>query len=227
MQNENKLIKGVLFDLDGTLLDTAPDMVDALNDQRQQHQLNALPLDLIRPHVGQGSRSILKVGFNIEIDHPNYEKMVNDYFDCYEKRIAEKTVLFPHVESVLNLLNQAKIPWGIVTNKPKRFALPLFDHFQLNKTAACLVCGDTLPKRKPDPDPILHAASIMQIPIENLVYVGDTNIDVLASKRANMKSLIALYGYIQQDVDPYTWEADGYLATLLDIIPWLGLKTET
>ena len=222
MQNTNNAaIKGILFDLDGTLLDTTPDMADALNRQRQKYQLPPLPFDYIRPFVGYGSRTILKIGFDIDETHHQYREMVQQYFDLYEACLTQKTNLFPYVNEVLMQLDDASLPWGIVTNKPSRFTLPLLDHFQLTKRATCLVCGDTLPKRKPDPDQILFASTKMCIPTSELVYVGDTNIDVLASQNANVRSLIALYGYIQQADDPYTWQATGYLKTMLDIIPWL------
>jgi phosphoglycolate phosphatase len=217
----NAAIKGILFDLDGTLLDTAPDMADALNMQRQKHQLPPLPFEYIRPFVGYGSRTILKIGFDMDEAHPHYVEMVQQYLDLYETCLTQKTNFFPYVNDVLAQLDNAGLPWGIVTNKPSRFTLPLLDYFQLTKRASCLVCGDTLPKRKPDPDQILFASTKMRIPTSELVYVGDTNIDVLASQNANVRSLIALYGYIQQEDDPYTWQATGYLQSMLDIIPWL------
>lgn len=214
-------VKGILFDLDGTLLDTAPDMADALNAQRTQHGLAPLALDVIRPYVGYGSKALLKIGFNIDESSPHYPRMVQEYLDLYEQCIIEKTVFFPDVEKVLSHLDAALLPWAIVTNKPSRFALPLFDQFNLTKRAACLVCGDTLSKRKPEPDTILFAAAQMGIDTQSLVYVGDADIDVMASNSANMRSLVALYGYIHHDEDPYQWPASGYLDNLLDIIPWI------
>ena len=228
MQNvtNTTLIKGVLFDLDGTLLDTAPDMADALNAQRAQHQLAPLPFAVIRPYVGYGTRALLKIGFEIDDTHANYQAMAAEYLDLYEQHIIKKTAFFPHVEQVLTELDAASLPWGIVTNKPKRFAHPLFDAFGLVNRAACLVCGDTLPKRKPHPDQILYAAAHMQFNTSDLVYVGDTDIDVAASKQANMPALVALYGYIHADENPYAWQANGYLQSILDIIPWLQARRE-
>lgn len=228
MQNElRNPIKGVLFDLDGTLLDTAPDMADALNTQRHQHGLPSLPLEIIRPHVGYGVRALMTLGFDLNEQAPHYQQMANDYLDLYASCLAKKTAFFPHVRDVLSQLDEADLPWGIVTNKPTRFAQPLFDQFDLTNRAACLVCGDTLPSKKPSPDPILFAAATIKLETSALVYVGDADSDVIASQRANMRSLVALYGYIDQHQDPYQWQATGYLKTMLDIIPWIAANQAT
>lgn len=214
-------LKIVLFDLDGTLLDTAPDMAAALNQLRAQHQLAALPLSIIRPAVGYGSKALLKVGFNMDESHIDYPLFLEDFLMMYENHLAIKTVLFPEMEKVLQHLEEKNIPWGIVTNKPSRFTYDLLKALKLHDRAACIICGDTLAKRKPDPDQILHACELLKQQPDHCLYVGDTVVDVIASKTAGTKSLVALYGYINTDEDPYAWQADGYISKPIEMIEWL------
>lgn len=214
-------IKTVLFDLDGTLLDTAPDLAQALNQLRIKHDLPELPMPVIRPTVGYGSKTMLKLGFDVDDSHPQYASLLSDFLNYYEKHMLDSTQLFPQMNNVLSHLENHNIPWGIVTNKPARFTHDLLRSLKLDKRAACIVCGDTLPKRKPEPDQILHACNLLQQKPANTLYVGDTSIDVVASKAAGTKSLVALYGYISNDEDPYDWKADGYVHDPIEIIEWL------
>ena len=215
-------IHTVLFDLDGTLLDTAPDLAYALNQQLLKHGLPELPLATIRPHVGYGVRALLKVGFQIDANHPRHTALTEEFLALYQTHLARETILFPGIERVLQHLDDQHIPWGIVTNKPARFTFDLLKAMQLHHRAACIICGDSLSKRKPDPDQILHALAQLNTEPRHCLYIGDTEIDVIASKAAGTHSLVALYGYVMPTEDPYTWQADGYVQQAIDIIEWLS-----
>lgn len=214
-------VNTILFDLDGTLLDTAPDLAGALNQLRINHHLTELPLPVIRPTVGYGSRAMLKLGFNVDENHPRYTSLLEEFLALYQVQLTKQTKLFPKMEQVLKHLEDQHIPWGIVTNKPSRFTFDLLKALKLEHRAACIICGDSLSKRKPDPDQILHACQLLKQEPSTCLYVGDTSIDVIASKAAGTKSLVALYGYISHDEDPYSWKADGYVQEPIEIIDWL------
>lgn len=218
------LVQSILFDLDGTLLDTAPDMAYALNQQRKIHGLSALPFSTIRPHVGYGSKAILDIGFQIDDTHPLYPSLLNEFFMLYEKHLIGSTQLFPEMEIVLKHLEDQQLPWGIVTNKPARFTYSLLKALNLDKRAGCIVCGDTLSTRKPHPDTILYACDQLKQSPNDCLYVGDASTDVMASKSAGTRSLVALYGYIHKNEDPFSWQADGYIEKPSDIISWLNSK---
>lgn len=211
----------VLFDLDGTLLDTAPDMALALNNLRSKHGMPALPLDEIRPYVGYGSKALLKLGFNIDDNHASYPELLNGFFTAYDECLALTTALFPGMPAVLAHLENSRIPWGIVTNKPARFTDAILKALGLDQRCACVISGDTLVNRKPHPEPILHACKLLQCSPATTLYVGDTLTDVQASKAAGTSALVALYGYIKAEEDPFSWDADGYINTADEIIRWL------
>lgn len=214
-------INTVLFDLDGTLLDTAPDMAHALNTMRNRHGMPDLEFDLIRPLVGYGSKALLQLGFNVDESHREYAALLEEFFTAYQENLATSTALFPEMAEVLNHLEDKNIPWGIVTNKPARFTMDLLDALDLSRRSACIICGDTLEKRKPHPEPILYACEIIKRLPQHTLYVGDTATDVVASKAAGTRALVALYGYIKAEEDPYEWKADGYIKTAGEIIRWV------
>lgn len=214
-------IQLVLFDLDGTLLDTAHDMGFALNQIRQKYGLPALPLAEIRPAVGQGIKGLLKLGLDIHEEQANFNDLLNECLDEYALHVTKTTHLFPTMDNVLTHLESRHIPWGIVTNKPQRFTQPILKNLQLDQRASCIISGDTLPTRKPDPAQILHACKLLKQPTAAVLFVGDSNVDVLASKAAGTTSLVALYGYIDKKEDPFLWNADGYIHSPDEIIGWL------
>ena len=220
-------ITTILFDLDGTLLDTAPDMAFALNKLRAANHLPDLPLSIIRPHVGYGSKALLNVGFDVNENDPRYPSLLEAFFNLYQTHLADSTQLFAGMENVLNHLDNLSMPWGIVTNKPERFTLDILKKLNLLERTACVICGDSLAKRKPDPDPILHACELIQQEPMKCLYVGDTEIDVIASKAAGTQSLVALYGYIGTEEDPAKWQADGYVHSPHEIIHYLQQQIET
>lgn len=201
----------VLFDLDGTLLDTAPDMALALNHLRDREGLEPLSLAQIRPHVGFGTKALLKLSFNMDEAHPKYQSFFESYLAIYDTCLTTTTNLFPGMSVILEHLENNDIPWGIVTNKPSRFTHLLLDHLDLRRRSACIVSGDTLAERKPHPAPILHACQLIQSAPNNTLYIGDAITDIIASKAAGTRAIAALYGYIEENVDPHSWGADGYI----------------
>ncbi len=214
-------IDSVLFDLDGTLLDTAPDMVHALNIVRQEYGMPELELRLIRPYVGHGAKMLLKLGFGVDETSHDYSILLEKLLNAYDECLTRSTILFPQMSAVLDHLEAKNIPWGIVTNKPARFTLNTLHALDLSRRSGCIICGDTLTNRKPHPEPILHACNILQRSPATTLYVGDAATDVIASKAAGTKSLVALYGYIGAEEDPYDWKADGYIKNPAEIIDWL------
>jgi 2-phosphoglycolate phosphatase len=215
------IIKSVLFDLDGTLIDTATDLGQALNSMRKARDLPPLPQAQIRPEAGRGCKGLLKLGLNIDSSDANYKNLCDELLNFYQLHLLETTQLFPGMEKVLTHLEQNNIPWGIVTNKPHRFTTLIVDNLNLTKRAACIISGDSLKNSKPHPEPLLHACQLLHHSPAHCLYVGDSAVDIIASKAAGMPALAALYGYIPADENPETWQAEGYINHPLEIIPWL------
>lgn len=215
-------INAVLFDLDGTLLDTAYDLGLALNHLLQEEQLPVIPFDKIRPMAGSGCRGLLKIGMNIGQEDPRYANFSERLLALYQHYLLETTHFFPGIENTLAFLDQRKIPWGIVTNKPAKYTDPLMNHLQLDKRAGCIISGDSLSKSKPHPEPILHACHLLQQVPKDCLYIGDSAIDIQACKAAGSPSLAALYGYIPAEDDPMAWGADGYIHHASEIVNWLN-----
>ncbi len=211
----------ILFDLDGTLLDTAPDLAEAVNTLRRERGLANLPLANLRPFAGYGSKALIKAGFNIDENHPEFSQLIEAFLEQYQRRTLHETTFFPGVEDLLMTLDEKNIPWGIVTNKPERFTQEIVTRLGLDKRAQCIISGDTLSRRKPHPDPILYACKLMNAAPENTFYIGDTHIDVLASQAAGTKTLVVMYGYTSDDENPQSWNADGYLQSPCDVMNWL------
>lgn len=203
--------KTVLFDLDGTLLDTAPDLAIALNVVLQNHHCKLLPFEIIRPYASTGTRGLLNLGFAIDEKNPRYEQLRQQFLDAYHQHLYDKTSIFPGIEKLLLHLENLNIPWGVVTNKPENLAKQLLDQFDLTSRCSCVVGGDTLTKRKPDPEPLLHACELIGSKTANTIYIGDAERDVMAAKSANMSSIVALYGYIAEYEEPKNWQADYYV----------------
>lgn len=201
------MIKAVLFDFDGTLADTAPDLGHALNRQRIARGLPELPIAQIRPQASAGSRGLLGLGFNIKPGDDDYESMRDEFLDFYTQRLCHDTCLFPGVDELLNQLEMMNLPWGIVTNKPARFAHPLIEMLGLAQRVACIICGDEITNTKPHPEPLLTASNKMAIAPANCIYLGDDIRDVQASLAAGMQPIVARYGYLGNGQPPETWGA--------------------
>jgi phosphoglycolate phosphatase len=214
-------LAAVLFDLDGTLLDTAPDLGGALNRLRACEGLPPLPPEVIRPLVSHGSFALTRLGFGIAETDPAFETLRLRLLDTYHADVAGATTPFPGVPELLDWLVNTGYRWGIVTNKPGWLTAPLLARVSLPQPAGCVVSGDTLPTRKPDPAPLLHAAAQLAVAPAACVYVGDAARDVEAGRRAGMRTLIAGYGYLGADDRPDTWGADASLAAPLALRDWL------
>jgi phosphoglycolate phosphatase len=211
-------IQAVLFDLDGTLADTARDLGFALNEQRRLHGLPPLSFEAIRPQASHGARGLLKLGFNITPEAPDFAAMRTQYLELYERHICDHTVLFPGMDELLRTLEQRGLRWGVVTNKPARFTLPLMAALKLDRRAACIVSGDTTANSKPHPEPLLTAAKQIGVKPESCLYLGDAERDVEAAVAAGMRVLIANYGYLAAEDQPETWGAHGHIDAPLDLL---------
>jgi phosphoglycolate phosphatase len=198
----------ILFDLDGTLVDTAPDLGYALNLQRELHGLAHLPIEAIRPFASHGSKGLLNIGFGLTPEDDSFETMRIEYLDLYDQVFTRSPVLFNGVGKLLANLQKSDIKWGVVTNKPRRFAAPLIESMQLRTTMACLVCGDDAALPKPAPDSLLMACEQSLVKPEDCLYVGDAERDIEAGNAAGMKTVVALWGYIDTTDKPVTWGAD-------------------
>ena len=197
----------VLFDLDGTLVDTAPDMVAVLQDMQRAHGRDPVAYEIGRNHVSNGAIGLLKLGFP-EQQHTFMCPMHVEYLDRYEQRLTVESTLFPGLARLLEDLEAAELPWGIVTNKPERLTKPLLDALGLSARVACVVSGDTLPIRKPDPAPLIHACEIAGLDPASTIYVGDADRDIQAGRAAGMATIGVAYGYVTEDDDPQRWHAD-------------------
>lgn len=215
------MIKAVLFDLDGTFADTAPDLAAALNHTRATRDLPPLPLDTIRPQASHGSRGLLKVGMKIEPDHPDYNKLRDIFLDYYARNICVHTKLFEGMAELVNELEQRGLPWGIVTNKPHRFTLPLMQALGYADRAACLISGDTCVRAKPYPDPLLKACEIIGVTPAQCLYLGDDKRDAEAAQAAGIRCIIARYGYISATEDISGWPAQDAIDSIQQLSQYL------
>lgn len=211
-------ISAVLFDLDGTIADTAPDMAHSLNRLRARHGLMPLPLQTVRPHASRGARGMVGVGFGLGAGDPGYAALRDAFLEDYAAQLCIDTVLFPGIEVLLNTLDEHQLKWGIVTNKATRLTLPLLTALDLDKRAHCIVCGDTCARAKPHPDPLLHAAHLLSTRPECSIYVGDDERDIQAANAAGMQSVVALYGYLGTGTPPPDWNATHMLNTPTELM---------
>jgi len=207
----------VLFDLDGTLIDTAPDFIRCLNLLRQQHNLEPLPADDIRCSVSNGARAMIRVGFGLEPDHDEYADRHAAFLDLYEAGVAEETMLFEGMELLLRNLESKAIPWGIVTNKPVRFAEPLIHALDLAERCAVLVCPDHVTERKPHPESLILACNKVGARPDHGIYVGDHERDIQAGRNAGMQTVAVRYGYIEEPNTVDLWQADIVVDTVSDL----------
>ena len=217
------MIEHILFDLDGTLADTADDLANALNAIRLNHGLTSLPNQVIRPTVSLGGDAMIKLGFNLKKGNTDFESTRDEFLNYYRANIAKETRMFDGMEKLLLILENENIPWGIVTNKPSWLTEPLLKAMSLDKRAACVISGDTLKQRKPHPAPILHACKLMSSDPTTTLYIGDAQRDIEAGRRAGTKTLIALYGYIDIDDNPANWDADSMVSSPIEIYDKLSV----
>lgn len=213
-------IQAVLFDLDGTLIDSAPDLAAAVDAMRLQRGMPSLPYANYRSVAGAGARGLLGVALGISPEHADYAAYCTEFLDNYERSLFNQTHVFDGIAVVLDALRSHHIPWGIVTNKPKRFAEPLAAQIPELHDAAVVISGDTTPHPKPHPAPLLEAVKRMQIPASHFLYVGDDQRDIQAAHAANMVGMAAVWGYLgEAAVD--SWGADAIAQQPQDVWAWL------
>ena len=210
--------EGIFFDLDGTLADTAPDLVAATNKLLVARNLTPKPYEFLRPYASAGARGLLEGAFGISPDHEDFVALRDEFFSNYEKALLVHSKLFDGIDHLLDQMDAASLPWGIITNKSERFTNPLTDLMGLRQRAVSTVSGDTTPYSKPHPEPILHAARISKIDPSKSIYVGDDIRDVLAGKAAGMKTVAAAYGYCGCKEPPEAWGADYIANNPLDLL---------
>ena len=210
--------EGIFFDLDGTLADTAPDLVAATNKLLVARNLTPKPYEFLRPYASAGARGLLEGAFGINPDHEDFVALRDEFFSNYEKALLVESKLFDGIDHLLDQMDAASLPWGIITNKSERFTNPLTDLMGLRQRAVSTVSGDTTPYSKPHPEPILHAARTSNIDPSKSIYVGDDIRDVLAGKAAGMKTVAAAYGYCGCKEPPEAWGADYIANNPLDLL---------
>lgn len=215
-------IDTVLFDLDGTLVDTAPDMGHALNTLLVEHGREPLAPEIIRPWVSHGSRGLIFLGFGEAPGGERFEEYKARFLSLYENRVCVDSRLFEGMNEVLEHLEDHHLPWGIVTNKPHYLTTALLEALGLHTRVACVVSGDSIAERKPHPAPLLHACRQMRRAPAGCVYVGDAHRDIEAGIRAGMATLVALFGYLNDTEDPSEWGATGLVEKPVDIITWVA-----
>ena len=214
-------MRAVLFDFDGTLADTAPDLGYALNLQRRRHGLEPLPDATIRPYASHGTHGLLKIGFDLMPGQAEFAEMRSEYLALYESVFCRQPALFDGVAEVLQEIEQMGLHWGVVTNKPARFTLPLMERLGLGKRAACVVSGDDCTRPKPYPDTLLLAAEQIGAASRDTVYVGDAKRDIEAGRAAGMSTVVVRYGYLGVDDRPEEWGAQHIIAVPAELLPLL------
>lgn len=215
--------RAVLFDLDGTLIDSAPDLAGAGNDMRAARGLAVLPLAHYRPMVGSGARGMVDRALGVQPDDPEFAALRDEFLQRYEGRMTQETVVFPEMVHLLTALRERSAPWAIVTNKATRFSVPLVAAIGLLQDAATLVCGDTTPHVKPHPAPLLEAARRIGFEPAHCVYVGDDRRDVQAGRAAGMSTVAVRWGYLGVDEPVEAWGADHIIDSPMDLLKLLAL----
>jgi phosphoglycolate phosphatase len=211
-------VSTLLFDLDGTLADTAPDLAQALNRLLEEHGREPLPFERIRNQVSNGSTAMVRLGFG---EHPRFEALRERFLELYAENLDLESRLFPGMETLLAFLERSGLQWGVVTNKPAFLTDPLMRRLGLEQRAACVVSGDTTAERKPHPEPLFHACRIAGVTPADCIYVGDAERDIEAGRAAGMDTLVALYGYIEPDLDPQDWGACALINEPREILDWM------
>lgn len=212
----------VLFDLDGTLVDTAQDLGRTLNEMRRRRGLAELSDQVLRAQASHGTRGLLKTGFGLDPGHPDFENLRQEFLALYERNLTTSSLPFPGMTEVLAALEERAIGWGVVTNKPARFTVPLLDYLGLRSRAACVVSGDTCPQPKPHPGALIHACRVAGVDPAHCLYVGDAQRDVQAATAAGMPSIVALYGYLSAEDRPQEWGASGFIERPADLLDYLA-----
>jgi 2-phosphoglycolate phosphatase len=209
--------RAVLFDFDGTLADTAPDLAAAVNRMRVEQGYEPLPLERLRPFASAGARGLLQAAFRLKPDDAEYKAMRQEFLDLYAETCCGETKLFPGVAELLRELQQRDIRWGVVTNKATRFTERILGHLRLKPD--CVACGDTTPHLKPHPASLLHAAEQINLSPATCCYLGDDLRDMKAARAAGMRPIAVDWGYHHPESGgPNTWEAEAVIAYPMDLV---------
>jgi N-acetyl-D-muramate 6-phosphate phosphatase len=214
-------VKAVLFDLDGTLADTVGDLAGAVNRIRTDRALAPIALELLRPQASHGARGMIGAAFGIGRESPEWESLRDLFLDNYAQRLCETTQLFEDGSQVLSEIERRGLSWGIVTNKAARFTVPLLERLALSTRTVAVISGDSTPKTKPHPEPLLAGAAALKVDPGQCLYVGDAERDIVGGRAAGMKTLVARYGYLGPDDTPDAWGADGSIHSLAELLDWL------
>ena len=217
-----KDICAVLFDLDGTLIDSAPDLGAAADKMRTDRGLASIDLSRYRPLAGSGARGMLSIAFDITPDHVDFNRLREEFFINYESRLLESTHSFDGIDELIARLQTQGLAWGVVTNKSARFTLPLTRNMRLFDSAKTVVSGDTTPHAKPHPAPLFEAARQLGVPSHQCVYVGDDERDIVAGRAAGMRTVAAAYGYLGAS-EHTTWKADATIHSPGELLKYLGM----
>lgn len=220
MNKQQRAITHILLDLDGTLADTAQDLVFTLNQLLQTEGRRPLPFERVRPIVSNGASALIEFGFGADLPADKFSQLTRAFLDIYQNHLTHKTVLFPGMAELLETIEARGERWGVVTNKPSWLTDPLMEELGLAQRAACVVSGDTVEHKKPHPQPLLHACDLMGVTAAECLYVGDARRDMEAGQRAGMKTIAALFGYITDDDNPASWNADGMIEHPEEILQW-------
>ncbi|NMM79735.1 phosphoglycolate phosphatase [Acidovorax sp. SRB_14] len=216
-------VRAVLFDLDGTLIDSAPDLGAAADKMRTDRGMPSLPLERYRPMAGAGARGMLGEAFGLTPEHPDFVAMREEFFANYEARMTQNTHVFGGVPELIQQILARNIVWGVVTNKAARFTEPLTREIPLFATASTVVSGDTTPHPKPHPAPLWEAAARLGLSAADCLYVGDDERDILAGRAAGMATVAATYGYLGAEVEVGRWRADAEINSPLGLLQLLGM----
>lgn len=216
------MIHTILFDLDGTLVDTAPDLGHALNIQLSRHGKPTLSDATIRPFASHGSRGLIGLGFGITPADNSFLALRDEYLSIYDTVFTRSPVLLQGISELLQVIESKELKWGIVTNKPRRFTQPLIKSMGLDQRAACVVSGDDAPHPKPSPATLLMACEQVNVKPENCIYIGDAERDIQAGKAAGMQTAVALFGYIDISDKPQDWGANVMLQKPADLLDLIG-----
>ncbi|WP_438971781.1 HAD-IA family hydrolase [Methylophaga sp.] len=211
----------VFFDLDGTLVDTAPDLAYALNRVLEEEGMPPLPYADIRPVASHGSPGLLKLGFGMTTSDDRFNSLQQRFIKIYQDNLTRESRLFEGMEAIIDSIEKAGKIWGVITNKPAFLTEPLMSGLKLDRRAACIVSGDTTVNSKPHPEPMLHACELTGVEPQKCLYIGDAQRDIEAGRNANMHTLIAKYGYISDEDHPENWQADAMISHPSEIMQWI------
>lgn len=211
----------IFFDLDGTLVDTAPDLAYALNQVLQEQGKRPLPYEVIRPVASHGSAGLLGLGFGMTPDNPQFRSLQQRFVQIYQDNLTRESSLFDGMANIIDRLDKAGTRWGVITNKPAFLTEPLLAALKLETRAACIVSGDTTANSKPHPEPMLHACKLTDASPSNCVYIGDAERDIVAGRNAEMHTIVACYGYLGDDDRPENWQADAMINHPSELNQWL------